>query len=173
MLMTTSKSPFFLCLFLFSLCLTAGSFILQFFFHMEPCSLCMIARALIIALTCLFGIALWHQPQKKGKHVYRALGGVLATLGVVITARHIWILHLPPSMVPDCIPNIDYLLEILPLKDALLLTLKGSHECSKNNASLFGVSLPAWTLGGFLAIALTCAMPWNLIHKKKGSLTTS
>lgn len=173
---TTYQPSVFFFLFLFSLALTGGSFVLQFFFHLEPCSLCMIARALVILLTCLFGIALLHHPQKIGTQIYRLLGGLLATFGVLIAARHIWLLHLPPSLTPDCIPNINYLLEILPLKEVLILVLKGSHECNQNNAYFLGLSLPAWTLGGFLVIVLVNAMPWRILEKiydKKGSLTTS
>lgn len=157
----------FLFLFVFSFCLTAGSFLLQWVFGLEPCSLCMIDRVLVILLTGVFGLALLHQPKKKGEQIYRLIGGFLATFGILITLRHLWILHLPASEIPDCIPNFDYLLKILPLHEALAMAVKGSHECAKPQSSFLGLSLPTWTLGGFLVIALTSAMPWRLCDKKK------
>lgn len=163
----TYQQKLFFSLFIFALALSVGSFVLQFGFHLEPCSLCMIARALVMMITAIFGIALIHQPQAFGAHVYRFIGGLLAILGIAVTARHLWILNLPPEALPDCIPSFDYLLKILPLKDALTLSLKGSNECSQQNPSFLGLSLPLWTLGGFAIIALSSLLPWRCLCKYK------
>lgn len=164
--MTTYRNTRFLLIFFFALLLTLGSFVLQFGFGLQPCSLCMVARSLVIAITVLFGLALVHEPKGLGVCVYRALGCILALLGILVTVRHLWILHSPLSATPDCIPKIDYLLEILPLKDALMIALKGSHECSEDTTQFLGLPLPGWTLLGFAMIVLMTVLPWGWIQRR-------
>jgi disulfide bond formation protein DsbB len=46
------------------------------------------------------------------------------------------------------------MLENFPLTQVLPRILRGSGDCADASAVLFGVSLPAWSLAGFLVLAL-------------------
>ena len=55
-------------------------------------------------------------------------------------------------------PGLDYLLDTLPLGEALVLALSGSGECAEVAWSLFSISIPGWTLIGFGLLAAGCAV---------------
>ena len=141
-------------LFTFSLFLLACSLILQYAFHYQPCPLCIIDRIIVIAFVILFGVALWHRPLARGQKIYSGLGFLLAVFGIISTARHLWLIHLPPLEVPSCSPDFNYLIETFPLKEALVIILKSSGECAENNQPLLGLSLPGWTLLAFIFLAI-------------------
>lgn len=146
--------PIMLFLFLFSLCMLAGSYILQYGFHLLPCPLCLLDRFLVIALSFVFLLALLHNPPSRAQKIYSLLGFVFIALGITITARHLWMLHLPPDQVPACGPSLHYLIETLPLKEALWTVFKGSGECADNRSMFLGLSLPGWTMVGFIILAV-------------------
>ncbi len=152
--------PLYFYLFAFSLLLLGGSFALQFIFHWEPCPLCIIDRIVVIILTIFFLIALCHNPKGNGQKVYGVIGFGLATLGILSSARHLWILHLPPELVPACGPGFNYLFGTLPPVEALVIILQGSGECTVNKSAFLWLPLPAWTLASFIVLAIGSLLPW-------------
>lgn len=121
---------------------------------LEPCPLCIFQRVAVLATALVLGLAALHGPRGWGGTVYGVLGLVTVAAGVGLAWRHLWLQSLPPSEVPSCGPGLDYMLEILPLKDVLNMVLVGSGECAEVGGRLLGLSLPGWTLIGFLALAL-------------------
>ncbi|MBI2792775.1 MAG: disulfide bond formation protein B [Gammaproteobacteria bacterium] len=160
--------PLFAYLFIFSLCLLSGSFILQFHYHLEPCPLCIIDRIIVFFLTIFFVIALFHNPKGRINHIYCITGFLLSLMGMLSTTRHLWIMHLPPDQVPECGPGLEYLFGTLPPTEAFLAVIRGSGECATKNSELFGLSLPAWTLIAFIVLAIGCLLP--LWAKKRDPL---
>ncbi|MBS0286425.1 MAG: disulfide bond formation protein B [Proteobacteria bacterium] len=158
--MSITIRPLYFLLLAFSLFLLGGSFVLQFLFHLEPCPLCIIDRVLVFILTIFFVIALWHNPKHRGQQVYSFIGFFIASLGILSSARHLWIIHLPPELAPDCGPGIDYLFGTLPPHEALLLVLRGSGECAVNKSAFLGFPIPGWTLISFILLALGSLLPW-------------
>lgn len=157
-------------LFVFALLLLAGSFILQYGFGLQPCPLCIFARMVVIALTILFGLMVIHRPKSiKGIRAYALSGFLLISLGIAITARHLWIIHLPPEKMPSCSPDFNYLIENFPLKEALMIILKSSGECAENNQTFLGFILPEWTLFAFVLFALGCIYLWWQSRSSKHS----
>lgn len=152
--------PVYYYLLIFSVISLATSFILQFGFHLEPCSLCIIDRILVFILTLFFLIALWHNPKKLGQQIYSVLGFTIAFAGIILTARHLWLIHLPRELVPACGPSFNYLIETLSPKEALIVILKGSGECAENNSLFWGLSLPFWTMVVFIIMAIGSLVPW-------------
>lgn len=150
-------------LFVFTACILAASFILQYSFHLEPCPLCIIARVVVIALVILFGIMLCHRPKSRAAiQTYSVLGFLLSLAGILVTARHLWLIHLPPSEMPSCSPGFNYLIETFPLKEALMIIFKSSGECAENNQAFLGLMLPEWSLLAFVIIAIgTVVLFWK------------
>lgn len=161
-----SRTPY-LPLFLFSLFLASGSFIFQYLFHWQPCFLCILARIIAILLTMLYGAALLHQPNACGRAIYFTLATTLILAGMAITGRHLWLLHLPAELVPACGPGFNYLIETLPLKEALLALLQSSGECTTHVQYILGVSLPTWTFMSFCGLLMANGWSW-CYSKKKG-----
>lgn len=138
----------------------------QFVDKLEPCPLCISQRIAILLTGIVFLIAGCHNPGRKGIKCYAILGAVTALCGAAISTRHIWIQHLPPAEVPDCGPGLAYVFQYFPIWDTLKLMLNGTGDCAKIDWTLFGFSMPVWTLLAFLVLAaLSLLQIWN--HQEK------
>ena len=137
----------------FAVCsaLLAFAYYLQFYKGLDPCPLCVFQRAGFLFLGGAFLIAGLHAPRQGGARIYALALAVIALAGGALAGRHIWIQSLPSNEVPACGPGLDYLLETLPLWDAVQMALQGSGECAHVDR-LLGISLPVWSLVGFLAL---------------------
>ena len=74
--------------------------------------------------------------------------------GTAIAGRHVWLQNLPPDQVPECGPGLEYMLDVFPLTDALRMAFTGSGECANVDWVFLGLSMPAWALLCFLALAV-------------------
>jgi protein dithiol:quinone oxidoreductase len=135
----------------------------QFAEKLEPCPLCISQRLAILATGIVFLIAAVHNPQQTGTTRYAIAGAITALLGASISTRHVWLQHLPPEEVPECMgADLSYMLQNFPLFDTLKLMLNGTGDCAKVDWTLFGFSMPAWTLVAFLMLAtLSVLQIWN------------
>lgn len=168
--MKLSAKSIYLLLFIYSAFMLVGSFVLQYGFALTPCPLCLIARFFTILLTVIAGIAYLHNPGKRGRISYTIVMLTLTLLGILVSARHLWIMSLPAELVPSCTPGLEYLLESLPIFDALLVILHGSGECAQSDGLFLGLSLPAWTLVAFIGLAFGSLLPaFSHPKKEKGS----
>jgi disulfide bond formation protein DsbB len=126
---------------------------LQYGRGMEPCPLCILQRMAMIGLGVFFLLAALHDPGRLGQSLYSAGKLLAAGAGVIVAGRHVWLQSLPADQVPSCGPGYDYLMENFPLLDAFSVIFRGSGECAKVDFEMLGVSLPQWTLLGFLLLA--------------------
>jgi disulfide bond formation protein DsbB len=157
----TPRMWFFLgflgCVFLLSM----GAYF-QFVGGLEPCPLCISQRIGILLTGIVFLIAGLHNPGFAGVKTYAILGALTALGGGAISIRHVWLQHLPPEDVPECGPGIEYIFNNFPLTETLKLMLSGTGDCAKVDWTLWGLSMPAWTLVAFLMLAtLSLLQYWN------------
>jgi disulfide bond formation protein DsbB len=123
---------------------------------LAPCPLCIFQRIAVIAIGLLFLLAALHHPRGWGRRVYGSLIVLAALTGIGIAARHIWIQAQPPGTVAACGADLNYMMEILPLKEVISKVLTGSGECGEINWRLLGLSMPWW-----MAFALTALGGWG------------
>lgn len=123
---------------------------LQFVEELEPCPLCISQRLAILATGIVFLAAGLHN---RGRRLYAVAAALTALVGASISARHVWLQHLPPEEVPECSPGLEYVFQHFPLADTVKLMLTGTGECAKVDWTLLGLSIPAWTLMAFLGLA--------------------
>ena len=136
------------------------AYVLQYLFGLEPCPLCIFQRVAMAATGVVFLIAALHGPSGVGRWVYAFFALIAAGAGGAIAGRHVWLQSLPADQVPACGPDLAYLLDILPWQQVMAKVLRGDASCATIDASFAGLSLPAWTLVGFIALALwALAMP--------------
>jgi len=134
---------------------------LQFVEGLEPCPLCISQRIAILAVALVFLIAALHNPTaSRTRRFYAVFGALVALGGVSISARHVWIQHLPPDQVPECGPGLEYVFKNFPLTETLKLMLSGTGDCAKVEWTLLGFSIPAWTLLAFLLMAAYSLVQW-------------
>jgi disulfide bond formation protein DsbB len=132
--------------------LVAGYF--QFIEHLDPCPLCILQRLVVLAVGVVFLIGFIHGPQYGGRRFYGFLVSLFALIGGAISARHVWIQNLPVDQVPSCGPGLNFILDNFPLAEAVDMVLRGSGECAEVMWSLFGLTIPAWTLVAFVIMLL-------------------
>ena len=62
--------------------------------------------------------------------------------------------QVPADELPACLPSLDYMLEALPFQEVISLMLHGSADCAKVTWTLFGMSIPEWSLLAFIGMIL-------------------
>jgi disulfide bond formation protein DsbB len=153
---------YFLLGFLFCAGLILTAFYFQFVSGLDPCPLCISQRVMVVAVGLVMLAAFLHNPGPAGIRVYAALGCIVALLGAAVSARHVYIQHLPADEVPECGPGLGYMFQYMPLSDTLRAMVTGSGDCAKVDWTLFGLSMPAWVLVCFVFLAaVSLAQAWN------------
>ena len=140
------------------------AFYQQYQAFLDPCPLCIFQRVGFIWMATFSLLAVLHHPGRTGVRVYGALVGLGAAFGASVAGRHVWLQNLPPDQVPECGPGLNYMLETLPLTEALSKVFLGSGRCAEVHWTLFGLSMPAWTLVWFLTLGL--ATGWMSLRKR-------
>lgn len=121
---------------------------------LEPCPLCIFQRVAVFGLAVVFLVAALHNARRIGARIYGVLIGLVSLAGIGLAGRHIYIQSLPEGSVPACGATLDFLLEAFPLMHVIRKVLTGSGECAKVDWTLFGLSMPFWTLFAFVALGL-------------------
>jgi disulfide bond formation protein DsbB len=129
-------------------------YFLQYAQGLEPCPLCMVQRLFFYLLAAVCLIAALHGPARAGSIVYGILAALFALGGAATAGRQVWLQHLPADKVPQCGPDLMYMLENLPLARTLEKLVQGSGECAKVDWTFLGLSIAEWSLLCFIALAL-------------------
>ncbi|MBF7052637.1 disulfide bond formation protein B [Halomonas sp. KAO] len=139
----------------FCVLMMAVALSLEHLVGLEPCPLCIFQRVAVIVAGLVFAVAAIHNPGGRlGAVLYGLLSLGAVGTGIGVAWRHLWLQSLPADEVPSCGPGLDYMLDILPLQQVVNRVLSGSGECADIDFLLLGVSLPGWTLVGFVVLAL-------------------
>ncbi len=151
--MLTSRL-FFIALFIICLSLLGFGLYLEHFEGLEPCPLCAFQRLTYISIAVVALIAAIHNPMGIFRIVYNILLIIFALIGVAIAGRQTWLQHLPPELVPECGPGLEYMLEVFPFGQALKMIFSGSGECAEIQWQFIGLSIPEWSLLCFSSITV-------------------
>jgi protein dithiol:quinone oxidoreductase len=143
----------FLLGFFFCVGLILSAFYFQFIGHLDPCPLCISQRVMVVATGLVMLVAFLHAPGPGGIRNYSIIGGLVALMGASVSARHVWIQHLPADEVPACGPGLSYMFQYFPLSDTLKAMVTGTGDCAKADWALLGLSMPTWVLLCFLGLA--------------------
>jgi disulfide bond formation protein DsbB len=146
--MKPSKSLLLFVAFI-SLALLGAALYLQYGKHMQPCPLCIIQRYAFsaLALICILFAIL---PQAAAR-----FGASLATLAALVGAGtaswHLWVVAHPGT---SCgIDPMETALNHIPTARLMPFLFNADGFCTTPYAPIFGLSIPAWSLIWFLALA--------------------
>ena len=153
--------PFFVGALACALLLGFGYY-LQYARGLEPCPLCLVQRGFFYAVGVVFIIAAFHNPARIGAVVYATLAFLFAASGAATAARQVWLQHLPPDKVPQCGPDLFFMLENFPLAQALKKLVAGSGECAAVDWTFLGLSIAGWSLAWF--VVLGCYALWLAVR---------
>ena len=132
-------------------CLLFGALVMEHFFALVPCPLCLMQRIWFFAAGLFAFIGLLHNPRWG---IYPLLSIASAITGAGFSIRQLYLQSLPADQVPACGPDITYMIDAFPLKDLLAAMTRGTGDCAAVSWQFLGLSIPAWALLGFGAIVV-------------------
>lgn len=127
---------------------------LQFVKGLEPCPLCLLQRGFFYAVLAVFVAGALHGPAGRGRIVYGVLAFLAAAGGAAVASRQVWLQHLPKDQVPQCGPDLFFMLQNFPLSQTLQKLLAGSGECAEVDWTFLGFSIAEWSLFWFCALGV-------------------
>ena len=122
--------------------------------HLEPCPLCIFQRIAVMATGLVAFIAAIHNPGAPGTRVYGGLVVVASMTGTALSWRQLYLQSLPEDQVPACGPGLDYLMDVFPMQEVIRMVLEGDGSCAEVVWTFLGISIPGWTLVGFISLTL-------------------
>lgn len=143
----------FLAGFLACASLLAYAFYVQFVERIEPCPFCILQRLAFAAAGALFLLGGLLAPRGAGwRKAWGALAFLANAVGAGIAARHLHVQLFPPEL-PSCGAGLNYMLETQSWLGVVRKVLTSYGDCSAIDWSFLGLSMPAWTLVWFVALA--------------------
>jgi len=154
--------------FLICVVLLAFALYLQHYEYQNPCPLCILQRVAFIGLAVVFLVGALHGPRRTGAWVYSGLLVVIASLGISVAGRHVWLQHLPKDRVPECGPGLEYMLNRFPLGQALEKIFRGSGECAESGWRMMTLSIAEWSLLWLVALGVFAILIAVLAGRREG-----
>jgi protein dithiol:quinone oxidoreductase len=137
---------------MFCASLVGGSFFVQHVLLVEPCPLCIIQRFtyVALALTFLGAALLGRKPQLQRAALALALLLVLTGGGVAAYQSQLQLF--PPAQAATCGPGLSYMLETLPVGEAVGQLFQAHGDCSDTSFRILGLTLAQISFGIFTAL---------------------
>ena len=155
-MMFSGRTPFFLGFAACAAAIAAAIFYFQHHLGLEPCPLCIFQRISIMVIGAIFLVGLLHGPRGGMRRVYGALLSIACLAGMGIAIRHLWLQYGTHEELA-CGGTLEFMLENDPLMKVIEDVFKGTGDCGEIVWSLFGISIPGWTLifiTGLLVLSL-------------------
>lgn len=123
---------------------------MQYVMHLEPCPLCSVQRAVVIALGLVYFAGFVQNPSRWGRRIYGFILTLISISGVLVAGRHTWLQYLPEDKIPECGPGLEFWMNNLPAVEVIQKVFQGSGECAKVAYSFIGLSIAEWSLIAFI-----------------------
>lgn len=136
--------------------LLAFGFYLQYGQGLQPCPLCLVQRGFFMAVMAVCLAAALHRPGRLGTVIYALAAAALSLGGAAVAGRQVWLQHLPPDKVPQCGPDLFFMMENFPLARTLKTLVSGTGECAAVDWTFLRLSIAEWSLLWFGAFFLYC-----------------
>jgi len=138
----------------FALCAGLVSFglYLQHVKGMEPCPLCILQRAIFVAIGIVALLAALFGAKRPGARLATGLSvSLLGLAGAGVAARQSWIQRFPPP-IQECGADFYFLVDTTPLAQLLPALFSGTGDCAKRDWLLLNLSIADWALLCFVVI---------------------
>jgi protein dithiol:quinone oxidoreductase len=140
------------------------AYYLEYVQGLAPCPLCLVQRGFFYAMLVFFAAGALHG---RWPLLYGGLVFLSAAGGAATASRQLWLQSLPPDKVPQCGPDLYFMLENFPLSRTLEKLITGTGECAVVDWTFLGLSIAAWSLIWFVILALYAA--WLALRSRTAS----
>ena len=147
-----NSRKFFIVIFTICIGLLIFGLYLEHVHGLEACPLCIFQRIAYTVIIFIVLIGAIHNPRNLLQIIYKLLIVISSITGAAIAGRQIWLQHLPPELVPECGPGLDYMFNVFPFGEALKMIFTGSGECAEVKWRFIGLSIAEWSLIMFIGI---------------------
>ena len=113
---------------------------------LDPCPMCILQRYAFIAIGVAALVGAIHG---RAVRVYAALVLLFSIAGAGVAIRHSYVQHFPPKTL-SCGTDLEFLLNALPLTQALPKIFAGTGDCSAISWTFLGLTIPEWALVWFV-----------------------
>jgi disulfide bond formation protein DsbB len=155
-MMFHGRTPFFLGFAACASAIAAAIFYFQHHLGLEPCPLCIFQRISIMVIGVFFFIGMLHGPTGAMRRAYGVLLSLASLTGIGIAIRHLWLQYGTHEELA-CGGTLEFMLENDSLMKVIGDVFRGTGDCGEIVWSLFGISIPGWTLifiTGLLVLSL-------------------
>jgi disulfide bond formation protein DsbB len=132
---------------------------LQRVFGLTPCVLCIWQRWGFLLCAAMSLAAALHAPGTAGCRCYGVLILLFALSGATLAGAQVWLQTATADELIPVIAAIERGLDFLFLGDLVDRLRLDAGMCAEINWSLFGISLPEWSLLAFVGLALLALYP--------------
>jgi len=153
---------------LISLLMLSFAYILEYGFNLEPCPLCLLQRYALWAVFGTLAIGAIHNGKVIARTIYCMSIFLFSITGIALAARHVWLQHYAPSEISNCMAGLDRMLAYEPFLEVLKeILFHTSAECARIDFTFLTLSLPAWSLIGFISFAVfSLVVGWLQIKRR-------
>lgn len=139
---------------------------LQFTYGLTPCLFCQWQRVLLVVCGLICLVAALHGPKGAGWPRYAAGLLVMALSGAGVAGAHIGLQTSTPEQLGLLTTRLEHAFDLLlpALREHLIAELV---RCAEINWSLFGISLPEWSLLAFVGLILLALYPLLVQLRRK------
>lgn len=133
--------------------LLAVAFYMEYQMALEPCPLCMLQRIVFFCVGVVSLVSFLLSSERLRRWcAWKVV--VLSVIGAALAIRHLYLQHLPEEELPACLPGLSYMFDVFPWQEIMQAMIMGTGECGDVVWTLFGISIPGWTLVAFVSMAI-------------------
>lgn len=140
------------------------AYYLQYVKGLAPCPLCLVQRGFFYGVLIAFLLGAVHG---RIRWLYASLVMLFAAGGIAAAGRQLWLQSLPPDKVPQCGPDLYFMLQNFPLSRTLEKLITGTGECAVVDWSFLSLSIAGWSLVWFVILAFYAA--WLALRARRAS----
>lgn len=137
---------------------------------LSPCVLCLWQRAAFIANGLVALIAMLHAPDRSGCRAYSSVILLIALLSATVAGGQVWLQTATADDTLKVIAWGERLLDALSIHSLVDRLHSDTAFCAEISWSLFGISLPEWSL--LASVGLVLIMLYALFRATVGVSTT-
>lgn len=134
-------------------------FYMENYLFLVPCPLCYAQRFAFGFLAFFFLLAAIFPGGRVAGKIHGIWLFLLACGGAALSIRHLYLQNLPKGTVTNCGQDFYALVESTPVGEVVKTMVFGTGECGEIQWTMFGLSIPGWTLIAFIALGV-----WGLFH---------